>query len=111
MAAEQSAAIFLQPWRVVARRGVPSSMPGVTRGAALSAQTSRSGQHATVPPMQRLVAALLPVAVHLDLVANRVMVVMIVSESRGHHANGNGGKCQRKQNLLHGMGGSNDLVD
>ena len=56
-----------------------------------------------------LMAALLPVAVHLYVVANRM--VMIVRESRGHHADSNGGKRKRKQNLLHGLGWSDDLVD
>jgi hypothetical protein len=55
-------------------------------------------------------AALFPMVMHLHLVANRVMV-LIVGESRVHGADRNSGKGERKQNLLHGLGRSDDLVD
>ena len=57
-----------------------------------------------------LMAALLPVAVHLDIVANRM--VMIVGVGRGDDANGDSGERERKQNFLHGgFLGRTDLVD
>jgi hypothetical protein len=94
MAAERSAAIFF----LLKSNGYLAGLP---------ARNSPERAHL----VRALVAALFPVVMHLHVVANRMVMMIFVGESRAHRADGDSGKCKCEQNFLHEMGGPDDRVD